>query len=82
MAVDLAEYGIRVNALSVGWTETLQLQSLPEEYRERKVSEIPMKRFASPEEIAEMAVFMISPLSSYLTGTVLPIAGGLWPDVR
>ena len=82
LAVELCEMGIRVNALSVGWTETDQLADLPESYLEQKRQEIPLRRFASPSEIAEVAAFMISSASSYITGTVLPVAGGLSPGVQ
>ncbi|KKO11226.1 hypothetical protein LCGC14_0017020 [marine sediment metagenome] len=82
LAVELCEMGIRVNALSVGWTETDQCADFSESYLEQKRREIPQGRFASPSEIAEVAAFMISSASSYMTGTVLPVAGGLSPSVQ
>lgn len=82
LAVELADTGIRVNGLSVGWTDTDQTKSFSADYIQRKTSEIPMKRFARPEEIADAAIFLISPLSTYITGTVLPVAGGLRPDIE
>ena len=74
---EFADKGVRVNALSVGWTETDQLNNLPKEYCLAKISSIPFKRFAVPEEIADAALFLVSPLSRYVTGIVVPVAGGL-----
>ena len=82
LANELAEKGVRVNALSVGWTETDQLKHFPLEYRVQKAATIPMRRFAVPEEIADSALYFVSQLSNYTTGTVFPVAGGLWPDVQ
>lgn len=77
LAIELIDSGIRVNALAVGWTHTDQTGGLPKEYLADMSVSIPMRRFATPNEIAKAAVFLISPMSSYITGTVLPIAGGL-----
>jgi len=82
LAYEYADKGIRFNALSVGWTETDQLKSFSPEYHLRNKSDIPMKRFATAEEIADTALFLISPLSRYVTGTVFPVAGGLWPNLE
>jgi 3-oxoacyl-[acyl-carrier protein] reductase len=81
LAVETAPLGIRVNALSVGWTETNQLGEFCVDFLDRKKLDIPMKRFASPEEIAEIAFFMLSPVSSYMTSVVLPVTGGLCPNL-
>ena len=82
VAHELAPLGIRVNALSAGWTETDQLKSMPAATRESARGSIPLRRFADPTEIAEAALFLISPRSSYLTGTVFPASGGLAPAFR
>lgn len=81
LAYEYADRGVRVNALSVGWTETDQLNRFSQEYRLRKKADIPMNRFAAPEEIADAALFLISSLSKYVTGTIFPVTGGLSPDL-
>ena len=82
LSVELANDGIRVNALAPGWTMTDQLKSFSEEYLKQKMSNIPAMRFATPEEIANVALYIISPLSGYVTGAVWPVAGGLTPELR
>jgi 3-oxoacyl-[acyl-carrier protein] reductase len=81
LAYEYANRGVRVNALTVGWTETDQLKCFPQEYLLSKKAGIPMHRFAAAEEIADAALFLISSLSKYVTGTVFPVTGGLWSDL-
>lgn len=80
LSLELAPHQIRVNALAVGWTRTSQLDSMPTGLADRAVGPIPLRRLAEPAEIAETAIFLVSPGASYLTGMVLPVAGGLAPD--
>jgi len=80
LAIELSPLGIRVNALAVGWTRTEQLSDMPAGIVAAAVAAIPLSRLATPEEIAETAVFLVSPAASYITGTVMPVAGGLSPD--
>ena len=77
MAKELAPYGIRVNAVAPGFVQTEMVDQLPEEKREEYLSTIPMKRFARVEEIAEAVAFLSSDASSYMTGQVLLLDGGL-----
>jgi NAD(P)-dependent dehydrogenase (short-subunit alcohol dehydrogenase family) len=84
MALAFAADGIRVNAIAPGTVETPGLPAFfrasPEETQRRKaafVATIPMGRAAQPEEIAKVALFLASDLSSYVTGTTLPVDGGL-----
>lgn len=82
MALDVARFGIRVNALCPGWVDTpfndpytRQLGGRPA--LEHAISNIvPMGRFATPEEIAEVILFMVSDRSSYMTGHALVADGG------
>ncbi len=77
LALELSSHQIRVNALSVGWTHTEQLDAMPPTLRADVLREIPLSRLATPDEIAETALFFLSPAGSYMTGTVLPVAGDL-----
>lgn len=87
IAGEVAHYGITVNNILPGSTDTQRLHSLFEAraQREKKtadeiknewLSEIPMARFASPEEIANAIAFLASPAASYITGINLPVDGG------
>ena len=77
MALELAEYGIRVVSIAPGCTE---LEWFNEEWQKRYVipvsKRIPMKRFATPEEIGEAVVFLASEKAGFITGTTLMIDGG------
>jgi len=77
MALDLSRYGIRVVAIAPGYT---QLEWFSKEAIDRYVTpvaqRIPMKRFATPEEIGEAVVFLASEKAGYITGTTLFIDGG------
>jgi NAD(P)-dependent dehydrogenase (short-subunit alcohol dehydrogenase family) len=79
MAVELAQYRIRVNCVAPGFIKTnmssLALDKDPE--RKNKVlSRTPLGRLGKPEEVAEAAYFLVSPAASYITGVVLPVDGG------
>lgn len=77
-ALDLAPYGVLVNALCPGPTQTdLVERVLSQEQRKEIESAIPLKRFAKPEEIANVAVFLCSDLNTYLTGATIVVDGGL-----
>ena len=73
---ELAKDGVRVNAIQPGLIETEMTRAMPEHIWESKLAEIPMGRAGSPEEVAKVALFLASDLSSYLTGTVLEVTGG------
>ena len=78
MCNDLAEHGIRVNAIGPGWVKTGMTEALqknPERFH-AITSRIPMGRWAEPEDLAGLAVFLASEASSYITGQVIFIDGG------
>jgi NAD(P)-dependent dehydrogenase (short-subunit alcohol dehydrogenase family) len=81
-AIELADRNIRVNVVAPGLTATdviessFQRQPDPEEYRRMRESAIPLRRLATPQEVADAILFMASRESSYITGAVLPVDGG------
>ena len=78
MAKELAMYNIRVNAIAPGLTETDMMQgSTPKEALEYTLQRISMKRVGKPEEIANVALFLSSELSTYMTGQVIRVDGGM-----
>lgn len=77
LAVELGSFGIRVNALAPGLTDTDMGGITSEEVKAIAVSRNVMKRLGKPEEIADAAVFLASDLSRFITGQTLRVDGGL-----
>lgn len=78
LALDLAPRGIRVNIVAPGFVDTAILKGDSKEKRIQRESEVPLGRIAEPEEIASCITFLASPASSYVTGAVLHVNGGLY----
>ncbi len=76
LALELASAGITVNAVLPGVVATENVEAMPAEVRERARSRVPMRRFASVEEVAGVVAFLCSDAAAYLTGTWLPVDGG------
>jgi 3-oxoacyl-[acyl-carrier protein] reductase len=75
---ELASRNITVNAVAPGLSLTEMGRSIPEQIREGMLSQIPLKRFAEPDEIAKVVLFLCSDLASYVTGQTLHVNGGWW----
>lgn len=79
--------GVRINAINPGGTLTGRVQQgldaearmtglAAEEILERQQARIPLRRFGTPEEVAQVALFLASPQASYVTGAIIPMDGG------
>jgi 3-oxoacyl-[acyl-carrier protein] reductase len=78
LANEVASRGVRVNALAPGYIESDMTAAVPEEARKKMIEVIPMKRTGKQEDVAKAALFFASDDSSYITGQVLPVDGGMY----
>ncbi len=77
MAKELAPKGITVNAVAPGFIATEMMDAIPEELKAKYLEEVPMHRFANPEEVANAVAALCSDDFSYLTGQTIVLDGGL-----
>lgn len=77
-AKELASKGVRCNAVCPGFIETDMTQTLDDKVKEAYLSGIPLKRFGTTEEVANLTCFLLSSASSYMTGEIFKIDGGLY----
>lgn len=77
-AKEVASRGITVNAVAPGFVETDMTHALDPEIQERIRTQIPLGRFATPDEVAELVVFLASDRAAYITGQTIHVNGGLW----
>jgi 3-oxoacyl-[acyl-carrier protein] reductase len=77
IAKELGSRGIRSNAIAPGFIITDMTHKLPDEVRNEWINRIPLKRGGTPEDVANVALFLASDLSSYVTGQVIPVCGGM-----
>jgi 3-oxoacyl-[acyl-carrier protein] reductase len=77
LAREVGSRGVRVNALAPGFVETAMTEKIPAEAKEKLKSGIPLGRTGKPEDIAAAALFLCSDLSTYITGDVLQVDGGM-----
>lgn len=77
IAQELGARNIRCNAIAPGYIETEMTLKLPEAVREEWKNAIPLKRGGTPDDVANVAMFLASDLSSYVTGQVINVCGGM-----
>jgi 3-oxoacyl-[acyl-carrier protein] reductase len=77
IAQELGSRNVRCNAIAPGFIETEMTHKLPDDVRAQWISEIPLKRSGKPGDVADVAVFLGSELSSYVTGQVISVCGGM-----
>ncbi len=77
LAKEVASRGITVNCVSPGFIETDFIADLPEEQKKLYLNQVPLKRFGTAGEVAHCVLFLASRQSSYITGSVLEVTGGL-----
>jgi len=78
LAKELARYKINVNAVAPGFIKTPMTQTVPEKVVKYLIGQIPLNRIGEPEEIANAVAFLASDMSSYITGQVLSVNGGMY----
>jgi 3-oxoacyl-[acyl-carrier protein] reductase len=76
-AKELAERGINVNAIAPGFIQSDMTHVLSEEVSQKILSQIPMKQYGKPEDVANAVLFLVSDLAKYLTGQVVNVDGGM-----
>jgi len=76
-ARELAPWHINVNAVAPGFIATQMTEKLPEEIKKKMLSSIPVGRWGKPEEVARAVLFLVSEMSSYITGQVINVDGGM-----
>ena len=77
IAQEMGPKGIRANAIAPGFIDTAMTQALPEPVRKQWVSHIPVRRAGTVNDIADTAVYLASDLSSYVSGQVIQVDGGM-----
>lgn len=77
IAQELGSRGIRSNAVAPGFIITEMTGKLPEDVKKQWAEQIPLRRGGTPEDVADVCLFLASDLSSYVTGQVLSVCGGM-----
>jgi acetoacetyl-CoA reductase len=76
LAMEVAKHNVTVNTVSPGYVATDMILSIPKEIQDQIIAQIPMGRFAKPEEIARVIAFLADEKNSYITGANIAINGG------
>jgi 3-oxoacyl-[acyl-carrier protein] reductase len=89
LSLELAAAGININTICPGYIETGRLQKVfaaggkdNSAVREALTNEVPMRRIGVVEDVANLVTFLVSPLGNYITGTAIPVDGGLFRGLR
>lgn len=77
LAIQFAPY-INVNSVAPGWVDTAMNSNLPKSYLKEEKEKILLKRFAEPEEISNVVLFLASDKARYITSEIITVSGGLW----
>jgi 3-oxoacyl-[acyl-carrier protein] reductase len=77
-AKEYASRGVTVNAVAPGFIQTAMTDALPDNVKEEMLKAIPLAKFGAPEDVAEAVMFFASPETSYITGQVLHVNGGMY----
>ncbi len=77
IAIELGSRNIRCNAVAPGFIETEMTANLPKEIKDKWINDIPLRRTGKPEDVADVCVFLGSDLSSYVSGQVIQVCGGM-----
>ncbi len=77
-ALEGSARGIRCNAITPGFIETEMTHQLNDDMKQSYIEKIPLKRFGTPEDIAQSVAFLLSDNSSYITGVALKVNGGMY----
>jgi 3-oxoacyl-[acyl-carrier protein] reductase len=76
-ARELGSRGITANVVAPGFVETDMTAALPDDRRAQIMGQIPLGRYATPQEVADVVTFLAGDGASYITGAVIPVDGGL-----
>ncbi len=77
IAREVSKRGININTISPGYIKTDMTQNLPSKVKEEMLNSIPLERFGEVEEVANVIMFLVSPLASYINGQNINIDGGM-----
>ena len=77
-AKEFGSRNVRVNAVAPGFVQTAMTEQLPQEVKEKALDAVPLKRFATPDDIAKAVLFLAGEDAAYITGQVLGVNGGLY----
>jgi len=80
VAREAGEYGINVNAVTPGFTDTEMVKGMSQDQKENVVNSIPMRRAGKPEDIAKAVCFLASSDSDYISGEIMDVDGGIMMD--